>query len=265
VRVGARITAATSALLVAGLGVYAVLDLRAGNAERDAALQREARELAAKVRASIELEGIRKVLADPELVTAKLNSPNSAWRVTILPRYLLKGVPPPGREHEVERLREIVELGRPELVLEREDEYVLVQPLTVGSLLAPGGFEVAGTFEVSRSTAYLDEARNAELRRTLVVTLIIIGLTLLAIVVLTRTVVTRPIAKLVAGIDDVARGDLSHVLLSERDDEIGTLAARFTDMTTSLRESRAETERQNQARLQLEQHLAQTEKLATIG
>ena len=36
-------------------------------------------------------------------------------------------------------------------------------------------------------------------------------------------------------------------------------------MTYSLRESRAETQRQNEAKLALEQRLGQTEKLATIG
>src|SRR4029077_13539654 len=58
---------------------------------------------------------------------------------------------------------------------------------------------------------------------------------------------------------------LSRVLLSEREDEIGALATRFNDMTYSLRESRAETKRQNEAKLQLEERLFQTEKLATIG
>ena len=76
---------------------------------------------------------------------------------------------------------------------------------------------------------------------------------------------SRPITKLLTGIDDVAKGDLSHVILSERDDEIGQIATRFNDMTFSLRESRGETQRQNEAKLALEQRLGQTEKLATIG
>ena len=76
---------------------------------------------------------------------------------------------------------------------------------------------------------------------------------------------SRPITKLLRGIDDVAKGDLSHVILSERDDEIGAIATRFNEMTFSLRESRGETQRQNEAKLALEQRLGQTEKLATIG
>jgi signal transduction histidine kinase len=77
--------------------------------------------------------------------------------------------------------------------------------------------------------------------------------------------VSRPITKLLRGIDDVAKGDLSHVILSERDDEIGAIATRFNEMTFSLRESRGETQRQNEAKLALEQRLGQTEKLATLG
>ena len=91
-----------------------------------------------------------------------------------------------------------------------------------------------------------------------IVTTVVVG-------VVASRFVSRPITKLLSGIDDVAKGDLSHVLLSERDDEIGQIATRFNDMTFSLRESRGETQRQNEAKLALEQRLGQTEKLATIG
>jgi len=266
-RVGARITAATSALLVLGLGTYAFFDLRAADRERKATLEREARETAALVRATIEAQGVREVLGDPDKLTARLNGSGSPWRVTILPRPLVKEAPSPDpvRRAQLDRLREIIDLRLTERVVDDGDDYVLAQPLAVASLLSPDGFEIAGSFEVERSTGHIDPAGRADLSRTLVLLAIIVGFTLLAIVVLTRSLITRPIGKLVAGIDDVARGDLSHVILSERDDELGTLASRFTDMTTSLRESRAETEQQNTARLQIEQHLAQTEKLASIG
>ncbi len=62
-----------------------------------------------------------------------------------------------------------------------------------------------------------------------------------------------------------SKGDLSRVLLADRDDEIGTIAGRFNDMTGSLREAREDGERGVQARLSLETRLRQSEKLATIG
>jgi signal transduction histidine kinase len=94
---------------------------------------------------------------------------------------------------------------------------------------------------------------------------LVVGITTVMVGVFAMRLVTRPITKLVSGIDDVAKGDLSHVILSERDDEIGALATRFNEMTFSLRESRGETQRQNEAKLALEQRLGQTEKLATLG
>ncbi|MES1208564.1 MAG: ATP-binding protein, partial [Pseudomonadota bacterium] len=63
----------------------------------------------------------------------------------------------------------------------------------------------------------------------------------------------------------VGKGDLSRVLLAEREDDIGALANRFNAMTGSLREARQETSRGAEARLALETRLRQSEKLATIG
>jgi signal transduction histidine kinase len=80
-----------------------------------------------------------------------------------------------------------------------------------------------------------------------------------------RTGVTAPIKRLLEGVDAVAKGDLSRVLLAEREDDIGALANRFNAMTGSLREARGETARGTDARLALETRLRQAEKLATIG
>ncbi len=78
-------------------------------------------------------------------------------------------------------------------------------------------------------------------------------------------IVLRPLRRLLEGIDAVGKGDLSRVILAERDDEIGELAGRFNAMTGSLREAREGMERAATARLGLEARLRQSEKLATIG
>jgi signal transduction histidine kinase len=78
-------------------------------------------------------------------------------------------------------------------------------------------------------------------------------------------IVVRPLRRLLEGIDAVGKGDLSRVILAEREDQIGTIAGRFNAMTGSLREAREETERVAAARLGLEARLRQSEKLATIG
>ena len=59
----------------------------------------------------------------------------------------------------------------------------------------------------------------------------------------------QPLRRLLEGIDAVGKGDLSRVILAERDDEIGSLAGRFNAMTGSLREAREEGERARAARL----------------
>jgi signal transduction histidine kinase len=124
--------------------------------------------------------------------------------------------------------------------------------------------EVIGMLEISKSADVLD-ATAEDLQRVVTLVLLIVGITSLMVGVFAMRLVSRPITKLLRGIDDVAKGDLSHVILSERDDEIGAIATRFNEMTFSLRESRGETQRQNEAKLALEQRLGQTEKLATLG
>jgi len=118
--------------------------------------------------------------------------------------------------------------------------------------------------EISRPADSIENTRE-DLARAATLVLLIVVVTTVMVGALATRFVTRPITKLLRGIDDVAKGDLSHAILSEHDDEIGAIATRFNDMTSSLRESRGETQRQNEDKLALEQRLGQTEKLATIG
>jgi signal transduction histidine kinase len=116
-----------------------------------------------------------------------------------------------------------------------------------------------------RDTDYIDAEVWATARRT--APLFVIVTLFLALLVHTaiRRSVVHPLRRLLEGIDAVGKGDLSRVLLAERDDEIGTLAGRFNAMTQSLREARGEAARGTEARLALETRLRQAEKLATIG
>lgn len=264
-KVGARITAATSALVAVTLGAYALFDLRAAQQERHTEVEREARDVANALRASIEARGVDRALGDADFLAQQITKAGTSWEVIILPRSQADAPPPPGGEAAHKRLQTILEARPPNLVVEDDERYVYAVPLREPSARAPAGYEVAGALELSRSTAHLDAALWEDLEDTAWSLAIITALTVLAIYWLTRSLVTQPIEKLLSGIDDVAHGDLSRVLLSERDDEIGALATRFNEMTFSLRESRAETQRQNDAKLQLEQRLSQTEKLATIG
>lgn len=80
-----------------------------------------------------------------------------------------------------------------------------------------------------------------------------------------RGAIQRPIKQLMEGMDHVIRGDLTHALPLDRNDEIGRIAYRFNEMTAQLRDAQQEIHRSAEAKLKLEQSLRQSEKLATIG
>ncbi len=264
-KVGAKITVAATALMTLTVGAYAFLEVRADASRRRKDIETEARELATTLRASIEARGVVDVLLEADDVADAISRAGTPWQAEILPRSMATGPVPDGKIHQVERLRTILEVRLPELIDDSDDRYVHAVPLRVPSLKSPEGFEIAGSLEISRSTSQLGPALRADLLRTIPLIFLIVGSAGFAVWFLTRSLVSRPIEKLVGGIDEVVKGDLTGVLLAERDDEIGSLAARYTEMTGSLREYRAETKRQNQARLQLEHRLSNTEKLATIG
>lgn len=89
-------------------------------------------------------------------------------------------------------------------------------------------------------------------------------------------VITNPIKQLVDITDQVSHGDLSKKITLGQEDEIGHLAKTFNKMIDSLKQSRDEIEEYNrnleqkiiERTLELEeiqQHLAQSEKLSAIG
>lgn len=261
-KVGPRITAVTSALVAGTLAVYAFFDLRDAAHERRERLETETRALASTVRVGLEIQGLDRALSHADDLSRAISNSYQDATIRVLPARAARG---DATDPAVKRLRDILDARPPSITVDRGDTFTYVLPLREPSLTSPDGYDVAGDVEVARSTAQLDQAWDSDLYRTLPLLAIIVVVVVVAVMVFTRSLVTGPIEKLLAGIDDVARGDLSRVLLSEREDEIGALASRFNEMTYSLRESRAETERQNAAKMKLEERLFQTEKMATIG
>lgn len=230
-------------------------------------IEPEARAVALAMRATVEAIGMDLTRADLPAVAraigAELAATGPDWRTAIIPSP--RTVAPPRPPLESAQLRRLSALSTaPELVLLERDGGALVAALPVRAV-GLTGVEVIAMIEVARPIDHLDAARTSDILRGFGWVVVIAALATTAVFLLTRSVMTRPMAKLLAGVDEVARGDLSHVLLSERDDEIGAIATRFNDMTFTLRESRAETRRSADAKLALEQRLAHTEKLATIG
>jgi signal transduction histidine kinase len=183
--------------------------------------------------------------------------------VTVLPNARGAARPPvDASDAQLRRLNAMVLVPRPNADIEA-GQYYYDLPIR-GAPDRGGEPEITGMLEIARPADIL-EATSDDVWRVVTMVLLIVGITTVMVGVFAMRLVSRPITKLLSGIDDVAKGDLSHVILSERDDEIGQIATRFNEMTFSLRESRGETQRQNEAKLALEQRLGQTEKLATIG
>ncbi len=335
---------ATAVVVAIASATYAMFDLRARVAERQTALEREARAVASTIRVSLEnqamieardarykadqlqreldaienkLQTLDRNLTDkaepltreqeaqrkeqqetlrkqqleilPRLAAARgaaglarpidqalayrapgeaqlreLSRASGGWRVTVIPRSRV-AEPAAGdvSAAQLRRLGTLIDLPQLTFAKVEDDEYFFDAPLRVVSALAEER-EVLAMLELAKPADELSTT-TADLGRAAILVLLIVAVSTIVVGVLAMRFVSTPITKLLRGIDDVAKGDLSHVILSERDDEIGAIATRFNDMTYSLRESRAETQRQNEDKLALEQRLGQTEKLATIG
>ena len=253
-KVATRITAATAVVVALAAAAYAGFDLRARGADKRAAFEREANAVATTLRVSVEGTPLFKA---PSQVAG-------GWRVVIVPRARATDPDPPTgpAPREVRWMRVLLDVPTARTEVDDGTFYYAIA-LRVAN---PQSEEptVTGMLMISHSADALAFSADDYLRALALVVLIVL-VTTIVVGALSARFVSRPITKLLTGIDDVAKGDLSHVILSERDDEIGQIATRFNDMTFSLRESRGETQRQNEAKLQLEQRLGQTEKLATIG
>ncbi|HEY1811579.1 MAG TPA: ATP-binding protein [Kofleriaceae bacterium] len=254
-KVATRITVATAVVVMLASAAYAYFDLHAAVSERRSAFEHEARTVAATLRLALETNA--SAFRAPN--EAQLKVPGG-WKATVLVR---------------ERANEPAGSDASDAQLKRLDHVLLEVPPFYGGDVENGQFyydvplhsreqTVLGMLEIRHAAEELAVTRD-DLARAAALVVLIVVVTTLVVGALASRLVSRPITKLLRGIDDVAKGDLSHVLLSERDDEIGQIATRFNDMTFSLRESRGETLRQNEAKLALEQRLGQTEKLATIG
>jgi signal transduction histidine kinase len=257
VKVATRITVATAVVVALASAAYAYFDLRARRSERIEQLEREARSVASVLRLQLEQQG--SAFRIPDDAQLDLWRARTGWNIHVIPR--VRADNPADRSPQVNWLRVMIEdpsRPRSEAI---DDTYVFAVSLRV----VPSMNErpvTRGMLELSKST---DVLTRGDLGRAISLVVLIVAITTLMVGALARSLVSRPITKLLRGIDDVAKGDLSHVILAERDDEIGQIATRFNEMTFSLRESRGETQRQNEAKLALEQRLGQTEKLATIG
>jgi signal transduction histidine kinase len=256
-----------SVLAVSG---YALLKVRRANLEAD--LGREAYEIGSALRAGIEPVTV-KGEALSEMLHGRIRAAREPGELFQLE--VLSGGTDDKTDDEAWLLLmqaaeiQTVPVGRSFDSATGSRWYAMAVPLyDAASLELPKGHparKAVAMIGMRRDTTYINKEVMATARRVVpVFLLVVVGVALLVWFALRQTVV-RPLRRLVEGIDGVAKGDLSRVILAERDDEIGTIAGRFNAMTGSLREAREDGERAASARLTLEERLRHAEKLATMG
>jgi len=266
VKIGPRIALATSVLVAVSLGGYGVLSLRARRAELERDLERQTIDIAAVYADAVQAEVDLGKLGDPltlsRLLAAKAKQRGAKLRILKLPRDTGDDYVDTAPPEATERARRVLIDG----------EWVSEYSFEDGGRFIALAFpvrdregQVVGVLEILRDAAYIDRAMRDATLRILVTLGIIVGGLGVAVALFVRRAVSRPLRRMLREIEEVARGDLSRTVFAERDDEVGQLAARFNAMTSSLREAREETHRGVEARLQLEQRLRQSEKLATVG
>jgi signal transduction histidine kinase len=116
-------------------------------------------------------------------------------------------------------------------------------------------------FDAARVSAPLQEFRNSiVVERALV--LLAMGATLWLGIALS---VIRPIRRLIAGVEEIARGNLKARISSPGDTEVGELARAFNHMAGRLDEAQEERWRAEESRAVLERQFRHAERLAAIG
>ena len=166
-KVGTRITAATSALVTVTLGVYAFFDLRSSAGERRAQVESEAHDVAVIVQANFETLGLEGVLANAHRISHEISRAAAPWQIAIVPGRRATDASSAPSAAQLGRLRTIMNVSELHLAVQEGNTFIYVVPLRIPSASLETDFQPIGSLEVSRSIAHLDDAFRSELIRTL--------------------------------------------------------------------------------------------------
>lgn len=270
-RLGTRVTVVTTVLVAVVLAASGLGALQVRRADLEADLSREAREIAAALRAGLEpldAEGMTETL-EWRAYSAREN--NEIFQLEILrvgdekrtddPAWLLLMQ---GAEIEDAPVGRIFDSAQG-----KGRSFAMAVPLYDAAglelpLRHPARKAVA-MLGMRRDASFIGAELSATARRIFPLYVLVVLVVAAVVRLALRQTAVAPLRRLLEGIDAVGKGDLSRVILADRDDEIGTIAGRFNAMTGSLRDAREDGRRGAEARLALEARLRQSEKLATIG
>jgi signal transduction histidine kinase len=116
-------------------------------------------------------------------------------------------------------------------------------------------------FDAARVSGPLQAFRNSILVERVLV-LLVMGVTLWLGIAL---FVTRPIRRLIAGVEEVARGNLKARISSPGETEVGELARAFNRMAGRLDDAEEQRRRAEESRAVLERQFRHAERLAAVG
>jgi signal transduction histidine kinase len=271
-RLGMRVTVVTTVLVAAVLAATGWAALRVRRADLEADLSREAREIAAALRAGLEPLESETATETLEWRAYSARENNELFQLEILrvgdekrtddPAWLLLMQ---GAEIEDAPVGRIFDSAQ----AKGARSFAMAVPLYDAAGLElprrhPARKAVA-MLGMRRDASFIGAELSATARRIFPVYVLVVLVVGAVVSFALRQTTIKPLRRLLEGIDAVGKGDLSRVILVQRDDEIGTIAGRFNAMTGSLRDAREDGQRGAEARLALEARLRQSEKLATIG
>ena len=122
-----------------------------------------------------------------------------------------------------------------------------------------------GGVSVLQHTSLMEKEIQKAKRSIFFTIFVLIGGTVALVLLGTRRWVTKPISKLMEGIKNLARGNLDHQIDLKKRDELSELAQAFNQMAVDLKKAQERIIREAETKLELERHLRQSEKLATMG
>lgn len=122
-----------------------------------------------------------------------------------------------------------------------------------------------GGVSILQHTSFMEEDITRAKWSIFITLFILIGGTVILILFTTRRWINHPISKLMAGIKELARGNLHSQIDLRGKDELSQLAQAFNQMAMDLNEAQKKIIQEAENKLELERSLRQSEKLATIG
>ncbi len=149
-----------------------------------------------------------------------------------------------------------------------EEAFDVYQKIPVFSYTFPlkdrRGREIGGVC-ILQYTSFMEEEIKKAKWSIITILFILVGGIVILILFMTKYWISTPISKLMRGIQELAKGNLDFRIDLTGRDETSQLAQAFNQMASDLKEAQEKIIRDTTTRLELEESLRQSEKLATIG